>query len=67
MRDVAAVTAAIADGTPYDLELPFVSARGVRKWVRTIGQPVCADGRVVLALRRAVWSASLRRLTAVPA
>jgi PAS domain S-box-containing protein len=32
----AAIAAAIADGTPYDLELEMVTAKGNRKWVRTI-------------------------------
>ena len=43
----AAVEAAIAAGTPYDLELELISAKGVRKWVRTIGHPVRENGRVV--------------------
>ena len=43
----AAVQEAIAHGTPFDLELELVSAKGRRKWIRTIGQPVVADGRVV--------------------
>ena len=43
----AAIKAAIADGTPYDLELEMVTAKGNHKWVRTIGQPVKEDGRVV--------------------
>jgi two-component system cell cycle sensor histidine kinase/response regulator CckA len=42
-----AVADAILLGKPYDLELPLVSARGVPKWVRTIGLPVVEDGRVV--------------------
>ena len=37
----------IERGTPYDLELEIVSAKGVRKWVRSIGHPVMKDGRVV--------------------
>ena len=41
-----AVRAAIDRGTPYDLQLEMISARGVRKWVRTIGHPVIEDGRV---------------------
>ncbi|HUV99372.1 MAG TPA: PAS domain S-box protein [Gallionella sp.] len=32
----AAIAAASADGTPYDLELEMVTAKGNRKWVRTI-------------------------------
>ncbi|MCC7262616.1 MAG: PAS domain S-box protein [Candidatus Latescibacteria bacterium] len=46
-RIEAAVAAAIAQGTPYDLELELVSAAGKRKWVRTIGHPVRENGRVV--------------------
>ncbi len=39
---------AIDKGTPYDLELEFVSAKGVRKWVRTICRAVCDEhGNVV--------------------
>ena len=34
----AAVTAAIEHGTPWDLEVPFVTARSRKIWVRTIGQ-----------------------------
>ena len=32
----AAMAAAIADGTPYDLELEMLTAKGNHKWVRTI-------------------------------
>jgi PAS domain S-box-containing protein len=42
-----AVLEAIRTGQPYDLELESVSAKGVRKWVRTIGLPVRENGRVV--------------------
>lgn len=42
-----AVERALADGTAYDLELQFVSAKGVHKWVRTMGQPEIKDGRIV--------------------
>jgi PAS domain S-box-containing protein len=42
-----AVADAVAHGTPYDLELEIESAKGVSKWVRTTGQPVVEDGRVV--------------------
>ena len=34
----AAVQKAIADGTPWDLELPFITARGQSIWVRAKGQ-----------------------------
>jgi len=42
----AATKAAIEDGTPYDLELEMVTAKGNRKWVRTIAQPVREGGKV---------------------
>ena len=43
----AAIEAAARDGTPYDLELEFVSATGRKKWVRTIGSPIMENGRVI--------------------
>ena len=43
----AAVEHAIAQGTPYDLELPFITAKGNNLWVRTIGNTNVVDGRVV--------------------
>jgi len=42
-----AVEAAIADGTPWDLRLPFVTARGRRLIVRARGMAVRRRGRVV--------------------
>ncbi len=42
-----AVREAMTTGTPYDLELDMVTAKGNHKWVRTIGFPVSEDGRVV--------------------
>lgn len=42
----AAIKAAIADGTPYDLELELVTAKGNHKWVRTIARPVKEEGKV---------------------
>jgi len=42
-----AVKEAIESGKPYDLELELVSAKGVHKWVRTIGRPVIENGKVV--------------------
>ena len=56
----AAVASAVSQGIPYDLELEFVSAQGVRKWVHTIGQPVCQDGRVV-KLRGAIQDITERK------
>lgn len=43
----AALAAAVADGTPYDLELELISAKGRKKWVRAICRPVVENGRVV--------------------
>jgi len=34
-------------GEPYDLELQFIRADGQHIWVRTIGNPVMENGRVV--------------------
>ncbi len=42
-----AVERALSAAEPYDLELPFVTAKGTPLWVRTIGRPVVRDGRVV--------------------
>ncbi|SEH37864.1 PAS domain S-box protein [Magnetospirillum fulvum] len=42
-----ALSEAIEQRRPYDLELEMVTARGTLKWVRTIGFPVLSDGRVV--------------------
>ncbi len=46
-RIEAAVAAAIAQGTPYDLELQLTAADGGQKWVRTICRPIVENGRVV--------------------
>jgi len=40
-----ALKEAMDHGTPYDLDLEFISARGERKWVRTICRPVLQDGK----------------------
>jgi signal transduction histidine kinase/ActR/RegA family two-component response regulator/PAS domain-containing protein len=48
VRLQAAIKEAIEHGTPYDLDLEFVSALGVRKWVRTICRPILRDGKVRL-------------------
>ena len=46
----AAVEAGARDGTPWDLELPFVTAKGNRRWVRAQGVAICDDGRPVRLL-----------------
>jgi PAS domain S-box-containing protein len=38
---------ALGQAKPYDLELEFISAKGIHKWVRTTGQPVLENGKVV--------------------
>ncbi len=38
---------AAEQGKPYSLELQLVSAQGKTKWVRTQGEPIWQDGRVV--------------------
>lgn len=43
----AAVRAAIESATPWDLELPMITATGRRIWVRTQGQALRQDGKVV--------------------
>jgi PAS domain-containing protein len=43
----AAVDQAIRDGQPYDLTLELISAKGVHKWVRTIGHAEWLNGKVV--------------------
>jgi PAS domain S-box-containing protein/putative nucleotidyltransferase with HDIG domain len=42
-----AIQDVITDGKPYDLELEIISAKGVHKWVRTVGAPVIVDGKVI--------------------
>ncbi|MFH0974768.1 MAG: PAS domain S-box protein [Spirochaetota bacterium] len=42
-----AIKEAIQLARPYDLELELISAKNVRKTVRTIGLPVIEEGRVV--------------------
>ena len=44
---VAALDAALREGTPFDLELPFVTAGGRRLWVRAVGRAHSSEGRVV--------------------
>lgn len=42
-----AVLQAIENGKPYDLELKYITAKGRELWVRTIGNPIFKDGKVV--------------------
>lgn len=43
-----AVKAAVEEGTPYDLELEMISAKGAHKWVRTIAHPIRKGDEVVV-------------------
>jgi signal transduction histidine kinase/ActR/RegA family two-component response regulator/PAS domain-containing protein len=61
LRIEAAVKKALIDGTPYDLELEFVSAQGEKKWVRTISHPVFEGGKVV-RMRGALQDVTARKL-----
>lgn len=44
----AAVQAAIEQGKSYDLESPFITAKGRKIWVRVQGFPIMKDGKVTL-------------------
>jgi diguanylate cyclase (GGDEF)-like protein len=46
----AAIDAAARDGTPWDLELPFVTALGNPRWVRAQGVAAFEEGRPVRLL-----------------
>ncbi|WP_322489826.1 ATP-binding protein [Chloroflexus sp.] len=37
----------LATGEPWDLEMPFRTARGNLRWIRSIGRPVWEAGRIV--------------------
>ncbi len=41
------VRRAIDHGEAYDIECRFVTAMGRRRWVRSVGEPVYAEGKVV--------------------
>jgi len=43
----AAFDRCVTEGQPYDLESPFTTADGTRKWIRTIGRAVLEKDRVV--------------------
>ena len=49
-RSSAAIEAGAREGTPWDLELPFVTAKGNPRWVRAQGVAICEDGRPVRLL-----------------
>lgn len=41
----ATLEAALAEGTPWDLELPFIRKTGERIWVRAVGEVETRDGK----------------------
>jgi PAS domain S-box-containing protein len=43
----AAIVAAKSDGTPWDIELPLITAKGNHIWVRAQGSAVFNNGKVV--------------------
>ena len=43
----SAATRTLADGVPYDLELPLVTAKGRPLWIRIFGEVECQDGHPV--------------------
>lgn len=55
-----AIREAIEHGTPYDLELEMVSAKGCRKWIRTIGEPI-RDGERTLRVRGSLQDITERK------
>lgn len=42
-----AVSNALSEGKPYDLEIRFITARGNHLWARTMCRPEIKDGRVI--------------------
>ncbi len=44
----AAVQAATDSGTPYDLELPIITAKGRHRWVRTQGYATMENGKAIV-------------------
>ncbi|MET0383361.1 MAG: EAL domain-containing protein, partial [Burkholderiaceae bacterium] len=46
----AAIEASTRDGSPWDMELPFIRADGRRVWVRSVGSADFADGKPVRLL-----------------
>lgn len=42
------VQEAMEKGTPWDIELPFITAKGRRLWVRSQGEAMIEDGKTIL-------------------
>lgn len=45
-----AVAKAVAEGEPYELELPMLTAEGEHRWIRTSGVPLRENGQVTKLL-----------------
>ncbi len=56
----AAIAKAIADGTPWDLELPFTTAKGRAIWVRAWGSAL-REGGITTRLTGAIKDVTVRR------
>ncbi|MEO7008385.1 MAG: PAS domain S-box protein, partial [Caldimonas sp.] len=59
-----AVNACAVDGTPYDLELELITARGRCVGVRTIGQPVRDPSGTIVGTQGAVQDISEKKVAA---
>jgi PAS domain S-box-containing protein len=57
----AAFEACAAEGTPWDLELELVTAKGSRVWVRTIGEAVRDPYGTIIAVQGALQDISERK------
>ena len=44
---VQSLQAAFEEGKPFDIVVPFITARGRQRWVRSIGQPQWSEGNCV--------------------
>ena len=62
-RIEAALYEATTKGTPYDLELELLTAKGNRRWVRTICNPVVENGAVI-RVRGCIQDITDRKLAA---
>ncbi len=61
----AAVRACARDGTPFDVELPFVGARGTQRWVRNVGAAVRDENGRIVAIEGAQQDITERKRDAL--
>jgi two-component system, cell cycle sensor histidine kinase and response regulator CckA len=59
---VAALRDAVDRAQPFDVEVEMVSAKGNRKWVRSLGRPVVKEGNVV-QLRGTIQDITAQRMS----